>query len=295
MPLLLTVSLIWAFSFGLIKGRLAGLDPAAVAVVRLALAALVFLPLLRLRSLPAMTALRFAAIGALQFGAMYVFYLRAFVHLQAHEVALFTIFTPLYIALGDAALERRFQPAHVAAAGVSVLGAGLLLAGDGLRPGLAVGFGLVQLSNLCFALGQLAYKRVRSQQSGLRDRDIFGLLYAGAVVATGAFSLFTTDWSAFRPSAAQWGVLAYLGILASGLCFFWWNLGALRVNNGTLAAFNNAKVPLGVACSLLFFGESADLTRLAASLLLLTGAVLMAEYAPNVRAPRRASAPNQGR
>lgn len=295
MPLLLTVSLIWAFSFGLIKGRLAGLDPAAVAVVRLALAALVFLPLLRLRSLPALTAFRFAAIGALQFGAMYVFYLRAFVHLQAHEVALFTIFTPLYIALVDAALERRFQPAHVAAAGISVLGAGLLLAGDGLRPGLAVGFGLVQLSNLCFALGQLAYKRVRSQQSGLRDRDIFGLLYAGAVVATGAFSLFTTDWSAFRPSAAQWGVLAYLGILASGLCFFWWNLGALRVNNGTLAAFNNAKVPLGVACSLLFFGESADLTRLAASLLLLTGAVLMAEYAPNVRAPRRASGPTQGR
>ena len=283
MSLLLIVSLIWAFSFGLIKGRLAGLDPAAVAVVRLALAAFVFLPLLRLRALPAMTALRFAAIGALQFGAMYVFYLRAFVHLQAHEVALFTIFTPLYIALLDAAFERRFQRIHLLAAGVSVLGAGLLLAGGELRPGLAIGFGLVQLSNLCFALGQLAYKRGRSRQTGLRDRDIFGLLYAGAFLATGVFSLFTTDWVAFRPSAAQWSVLAYLGILASGLCFFWWNLGALRVNNGTLAAFNNAKVPLGVACSLVFFGESADLTRLAASLLLLTAAVAIAEYAPTLR------------
>jgi drug/metabolite transporter (DMT)-like permease len=39
MSLLLIVSLIWAFSFGLIKGRLAGLDPTAVAVLRLALAA----------------------------------------------------------------------------------------------------------------------------------------------------------------------------------------------------------------------------------------------------------------
>ena len=294
MSLLLIVSLVWAFSFGLIKGRLAGLDPAAVAVVRLALAALVFLPLLRVRSLPAMTALRFAAIGALQFGAMYVFYLRAFVHLQAHEVALFTIFTPLYIALLDAALERRFQLAHVAAAGVSVLGAGLVLAGGELRPGLAVGFGLVQLSNLCFALGQLAYKRIRAQQAGLRDRDVFGLLYAGALLATGVFSLFTTDWMAFRPSAAQWGVLAYLGILASGLCFFWWNLGALRVNNGTLAAFNNAKVPLGVACSLVFFGESADLTRLAASLVLLTGAVVIAEYAPTLRGNKQPSGSTKG-
>src|SRR5690606_21460219 len=101
MSLLLIVSLVWAFSFGLIKGRLGGLDPAGVAVVRLAFATMVFLPLLRLRALPGLAALRFAAIGAMQFGAMYVFYLRAFAHLQAHEVALFTIFTPIYIALFD--------------------------------------------------------------------------------------------------------------------------------------------------------------------------------------------------
>lgn len=280
MSLLLLVSFVWAFSFGLIKGRLAGLDPAAVAVVRLALAALVFLPLLRLRSLPGIAAARFAAIGALQFGAMYVFYLRAFAHLQAHEVALFTIFTPLYIALIDAALERRFQLTHVLAATVSVIGTALLMTGAEVRPGLAAGFGLVQLSNLCFALGQLAYKRVRANHAGLRDRDIFGLLYIGAVLATGAFSLTATDWIAFRPTAAQWGVLAYLGVLASGLGFFWWNLGSLRVNNGTLAAFNNAKVPLGVACSLVFFGESANLPRLAASLILLTAAVAIAERKP---------------
>ena len=43
------------------------------------------------------------------------------------------------------------------------------------------------------------------------------------------------------------------------------------------------EVPLGVACSLVFFGESADLTRLAASLLLLTAAVAIAEYAPTLR------------
>ncbi len=208
---------------------------------------------------------------------MYVFYLRAFAHLQAHEVALFTIFTPLYIALIDAALERRFQLAHALAATVSVIGTALLMTSAEVRPGLAAGFALVQLSNLCFALGQLAYKRVRASHAGLRDRDIFGLLYIGAVLATGAFSLTATDWMAFRPTAAQWGVLAYLGVLASGLGFFWWNLGSLRVNNGTLAAFNNAKVPLGVACSLVFFDESADLPRLAASLILLTAAVAIAE------------------
>ncbi len=38
------VSLLWAFSFGLIKGQLTGLDASFVAFARLLLAALAFLP-----------------------------------------------------------------------------------------------------------------------------------------------------------------------------------------------------------------------------------------------------------
>lgn len=277
MSLLLIVSLIWAFSFGLIKGRLAGLDPTAVAVLRLALAAVVFAPFLRLKAFPPRLGLAYAAIGAVQFGGMYALYLRAFAHLQAYEVALFTIFTPVYLALLDAAVERQFRARHFAAALLSVAGAGLVIWNAAPGSGLTAGFLLVQGSNLCFAAGQLAYKRLRAAVPVGRDRELFGLLYAGALVATALFSAYATDWTAFRPTPSQWGVLAYLGILASGLCFFWWNLGATRVNTGTLAAFNNAKVPLGVACSLLFFGESADLVRLSASLLLLGAAVWIAE------------------
>ena len=47
MLLLVLVSLLWAFSPGLIKGRLTGLDSAFISAVRLALALLVFLPFLR--------------------------------------------------------------------------------------------------------------------------------------------------------------------------------------------------------------------------------------------------------
>jgi len=60
----------------------------------------------------------------------------------------------------------------------------------------------------------------------------------------------------------QAGTLLYLGVLASGLCFFWWNKGAVLTNAGTLAVFNNLKIPLAVAVSLLVFGESTDLPRL---------------------------------
>ena len=46
MFLLILVSLIWAFSFGLIKRFLGGVDSTFVTAIRLALALLVFLPLL---------------------------------------------------------------------------------------------------------------------------------------------------------------------------------------------------------------------------------------------------------
>lgn len=277
MPLLLLASLVWAFSFGLIKGQLAGLDATAVATLRLLCALLVFLPFLRWRGVPGPLRIRLAVIGAVQFGLMYVLYLRAFAVLQAYEVALFTIFTPIYLALLDAAIEHRWKSRHLTAAVLSLGGAGVLLWHSGVSSGAVGGFLLVQGSNLCFAAGQLAYKRLRSRLEGVADAAIFALPYAGALAATAVASLFTTDWVSFRVTLPQAGVIAYLGIVASGLCFFWWNLGATRVNTGTLAVFNNAKIPLGVAVSLLFFGESANLPRLLLSGALMLAAVAVAE------------------
>ena len=79
MALLLLVSVIWAFSFGLIK-RL-GLDGTFVSAARLGLAFLVFLPFLRWRGLAARTALQLAGIGAVQFGLMYLAYNESFRYL----------------------------------------------------------------------------------------------------------------------------------------------------------------------------------------------------------------------
>ena len=276
---LLVVSLLWAFSFGLIKGQLSGLDPAAVTVVRLAFATLVFLPFLRLSRIPRKALGWLATIGAIQFGVMYVLYLKSYGYLEAYEVALFTIFTPLYVVLLDAALENRFQPRHALAAGLAVVGAGAVLWRITFSYDLMTGFVLIQGSNLCFAAGQIAYKRTRPLLGAeVRDANLFAVLMAGAFVATATISAFSTRWTEFHPALKQWGVLVYLGVLASGLGFFLWNLGVSRVNSGTLAAFNNAKIPLAVVCSLLFFGGHADLSRLVTGLVLLGLAVVVAEY-----------------
>lgn len=277
MLFLLLASLVWAFSFGLIKVQLAGVDPTAIAVLRLFCALLVFLPFYRSRQLPGRARLRLAVIGAVQFGLMYAFYLRAFAHLQAYEVALFTIFTPIYLTLLDAALEKRWQWRHLLAAFLALGGAAVLLWPSATRSGAIAGFLFVQLSNLCFAAGQLAYKRERGKLPGVRDAEVFALLYGGAFATTLVISMLTTDWLAFRLTLTQGWVIFYLGIIASGVGFFWWNLGATKVNTGTLAVFNNAKIPITVAVSLLVFRETTSLPRLFLSGGMMLVAVALAE------------------
>ena len=71
-----------------------------------------------------------------------------------------------------------------------------------------------------------------------------------------------------------------LGVIASGVGFFLWNVGATRVSASTLAVMNNAKVPLGVTVALLFFGEHAHLPSLLASLAVMIAAVWLAERNP---------------
>lgn len=269
---LLVVSLLWAFSFGLIKRHLAGVDATFVAAARLGLALLVFLPFLRGRGLPRRTALALVGIGALQFGVMYIGYIESFRFLHGYEVALFTLTTPIFVTLLADALDRTFRWPALAAALLAVVAAALVVKRSS-QP--LAGVALVQLSNLAFAAGQVAYKRLRARQPAIQDRDVFALLYAGAFAVALAAMLLKAPTVALTPPRV-WTLL-YLGGLASGLGFFLWNVGATRVGTGTLAVMNNAKVPLAVAVSLLAFQEPAEIGPLLLSLALLGGAVWLAE------------------
>ncbi|MDR3229499.1 MAG: EamA family transporter [Puniceicoccales bacterium] len=317
---LVLVSLVWAFSFGLIGAYLAGVDPSVAAAARLALASLVFLPFLRLGRVPVRYAVGFALLGVVQFGFMYIFYLAAFGPLKPYEVALFTIFTPLYVTLFDDLLEHRFEFRWLAAAVLAALGAGILLwrtpstlslllepsLWGRLRLCLAEtlggekwhGFLLMQLSNACFAAGQIAHKRLRPRIAAANESALFAWAIAGGAVAATAYAVATgADWRTLENlTPALWLVLAYLGVVASGLCFFLWNRGATRVAVGTLAVFNNLKIPLGVVCSLFVFATPApDIWKLLASFGIMFAAVFMAEKRSTEKREKEKSPPREGK
>jgi len=133
---------------------------------------------------------------------------------------------------------------------------------------LIKGFFLVQISNAAFAAGQIFYRHARTWPETPPDQHGFALLYAGGFIV--ALAVMVAKGA--MPSAITFDqrlTLLYLGVIASGVGFFLWNRGATLVSAGTLAVMNNVKLPLAIACSLLFFGESADLPRLLVSLSLL--------------------------
>ena len=271
---LIVVSLIWAFSFGLIKRYLAGVDSTFVSAARLGLSLLVFLPFLRLRGVAPRLALTLAAIGAVQFGVMYLAYIESFRYLRAYEAALFTLTTPILVTLIADTLDGTLRLRALTAAMLAVIGAALVTLKSVNLDLTLTGLALVQLSNAAFAIGQIAYRRVRARHAGLRDRDVFALLYAGAfTIALAAYVVKGPSISFTQP---QLLTLLYLGVLASGVGFFLWNVGATRVTAGTLAVMNNAKVPLAVAVALIFFSEQAHVPSLCASLAVMGFAVWLA-------------------
>ncbi len=284
MVYLIVTSLIWAFSFGLIGNVLKGLDPLSVASVRLVVALVVFLPFVR----PGRVAVRdrwfLMLLGAIQFGLMYVCYLSAFRFIPSHLVALFSVLTPVYVVLIHSLRKKRISAHYLLAALLSVAGASVIKVKAGESGQFWAGFGLMQLAGLAFAYGQVEYRDWKRKHAALRDRDAFGLLYVGgAVLALVASSVLSPGAPAIpQASPNQWLVMCYLGAVASGLGFFFWNVGAARSTPGALAACNNAVVPMAMFASLFVFGEisdvrAGDLVRLGLGAVLIAAAVVIGQ------------------
>ncbi|MBP0047238.1 DMT family transporter [Marinobacterium sp. AK62] len=280
MVYLVAVTLLWAVSFSLIGEYLAGqVDSYFAVLTRILLAAMIFIPLLRPARLPAGLMAGVTLVGALQFGLTYICLYQSFEYLSVPEVLLFTIFTPLYVALIDNLLQRRFSLGPLVSTAVAVLGAAIIRY-DGVSDDFIHGFLLLQLANMAFAAGQVGYAHLvrHYQVEGRELWHSFGFFFVGAFLLVLPAWLLLGNPERMPQTALHWGVLAWLGLAASGLGFFFWNKGATLVDAGTLGIMNNALVPAGLVVNLLIWNRDADLPRL-----LIGGAVIALSLWVNAR------------
>ncbi|GAA5135294.1 carboxylate/amino acid/amine transporter [Thalassotalea piscium] len=263
MWMLITVTLIWAFSFSLIGVYLAGqVDAWFSVLIRVALGGLVFLPFLRLRQINLKLAIQLMACGAVQLGIMYGFYYQSFLYLSVPEVLLFTVMTPIYITLLNDLIERRLNVGFIISALLAVIGA-ITIRYEGIDQGFLKGLLIVQGANICFAAGQVGYKRIMAKQcEQISQHTVFGLFFVGALMIVIPCYLILGEPAKLPTTSLQWSILAYLGIVASGLGYFAWNKGATQVSVGTLAVANNLLIPAGIIVNIVFWNRDADIPRL---------------------------------
>lgn len=240
MALLIITTILWAFSFSLIGEYLAGhVDSYFSVLMRVGLAALVFLPFLRTRGQSLKTILLYMLVGAMQLGIMYLFSFRAYVYLSVSEFLLFTVLTPLYITLiYDLLSKRRLRWGYLLSAALAVIGAAIIRY-DKVSDHFWTGLMFVQLANLSFAIGMVGYKRLMETRP-MPQHNAFAWFYMGAAIVAVAAWFMLGNPQKLPTTTLQWGVLVWLGVVASGLGYFMWNYGATQVDAGTLGIMNNA-------------------------------------------------------
>jgi drug/metabolite transporter (DMT)-like permease len=279
MKILWAVNLIWAFSFSLIGVYLAGkVDGYFVVAARMALALLLFLPLMVIhyRRSDLKRIKQVVLIGTIQIGVMYLCLYHAFLYLSVAQTLLFTIMTPLYIIVLNAFISKSASRSATdkscvnekvsAKFGINLLIGLLAVLGGFLVRKTSVdgdfwtGLILVQLANLCFAFGQVAYKSLKPVGIKAHMAD-FGWFFVGALIVAVIGWILFGDTNKTPQDWTQWSIIVWLGLGASGGCYFAWNYAATLVSSGQLAVMNNILIPLGLAVNVFFWGQGSFSTE----------------------------------
>ncbi|MBI0103036.1 carboxylate/amino acid/amine transporter [Gilliamella sp. W8145] len=258
---LIFVTIVWSFSFSFIAVYLSGqVDTWFAVVMRVLLAFITFIPFLRFKNVSVKQMLLLMGVGACQLGIMYFFYYNSFQYISVPEVLLFTISTPIYVTIiYDLLQGHRLRLNYLLTAIIAVIGAAIIRY-DHISRDFIIGFLLIQGANIVFALGQVGYKRIMELYP-LPQHQAFAWVYFGAIVVA------TIGWLLFgnadkQPTTQlQWGIIIWLGVVASGLCYFLWDLGATKVDSGTLAIMNNLVIPAGILVNVVIWHQSIDWGR----------------------------------
>ncbi len=258
MKYLVLVSILWSFSFGIIKYGLSGLDPLFVSYTRNLIALLFFSSISVYQFKRFRWDINLIAIGAIQFGLMYIFYIQSYQYLPAYLIATFTITTPIFVSIADKYFFRKENSLkNILAIFLVVLGSYFMRYNIVNPIDYWYGFMLIQCANFVFAWGQVWFKKWSIKN---KDTDIisnFSQLFLGATAIT-SLSYFLISDNNVQLTNINLLSLLFLGLCATGIGFLLWNIGATKVSSYRLAISNNLVIPLAILNSIVIFGESIN-------------------------------------
>ena len=255
---LILVSILWSFSFGIIKYGLSGIDSSFISLMRNLIAFLFFASLSLYNFKKFIFDIKLILIGAIQFGLMYVLYIQSYQYLPAYLIATFTITTPIFIGIFSQLLQNKsFSLSGIFSILLVVLGS-LMMRFNIVNPlDYWLGFFLIQCANICFAIGQIMFKKWYSKNTSVDIIYNFSQMFFGAVLITSMFFIINSTNIGMLNTYNLFALL-FLGLFSTGFGFLAWNLGSIQVSNERLAVMNNVVIPIAIFNSFLIFGEAIN-------------------------------------
>jgi drug/metabolite transporter (DMT)-like permease len=255
---LILVSILWSFSFGIIKYGLSGIDSSFISLMRNLIAFLFFASLTLYNFKKFIFDIKLILIGAIQFGLMYVLYIQSYQYLPAYLIVTFTITTPIFIGIFSQLLQNKsFSLSGIFSILLVILGS-LMMRFNIVNPlDYWLGFFLIQCANICFAIGQIMFKKWYSKNTSVDIIYNFSQMFFGAVLITSMFSIINSTNIGLLNTYNLFALL-FLGLFSTGFGFLTWNLGSIQVSNERLALMNNAVIPIAIFNSYLIFGEAIN-------------------------------------
>jgi drug/metabolite transporter (DMT)-like permease len=255
---LILVSILWSFSFGIIKYGLSGIDSSFISLMRNLIAFLFFASLTLYNFKKFIFDIKLILIGAIQFGLMYVLYIQSYQYLPAYLIVTFTITTPIFIGIFSQLLQNKsFSLSGIFSILLVILGS-LMMRFNIVNPlDYWLGFFLIQCANICFAIGQIMFKKWYSKNTSVDIIYNFSQMFFGAVLITSMFSIINSTNIGMLDTYNLFALL-FLGLFSTGFGFLAWNLGSIQVSNERLAVMNNVVIPIGIFNSFLIFGEAIN-------------------------------------
>ena len=271
---LIIATILWSLSFSLIGYSLSSdINSWTLAFLRSTIACIIFARWIDFK-IPASYIIRIIFIGALQIGVMYLLYLNAFNYTSVQKILLFTVTTPFYVSMISQIINQKLKPSAFFIVFLSVFG-GLIIRITVFDINDLTGLFLVQLANICFALGQVLYKRLK--KVSIKTVSIFtdfAFFFIGATLVTFT-ALVISPYNYTQPASInQWLLILWLGGGASGIGYYFWNYGSTQVKVETLATMNNLVIPLGLFIEIAFFSGNYNYQSLVIGTVIIASSII---------------------
>lgn len=282
MHYLFITTILWSFSFSLIGNFIAvEMNSWTLAFLRSLVACIFFAPWINFK-IPFDYVIKMIIIGALQIGIMYLLYLNSFNYASVQKILLFTITTPLYVFIISQLFNGEFKLTSISIIIISIIG-GFIIRMTSFDIADLTALLLVQAANICFASGQVFYRRLkRYNKNNVNINTDFAFFFIGATFIT-LLGLIASPYNYSNPKTIeQWLLILWLGGGASGVGYYLWNYGSTKVKVETLATMNNLVIPLGLFVDIIFFSGNHDFqTLIIGTLIIISSIAASLKYTSN--------------